>query len=135
MKFTTFEIHGNPKGKDRPRFTRNGHAYTTKSTRDYEQMIKLEYSKQSNEYFEGEVSVIINVGYPIPKSITKKELEDIKNGAKPAKKPDCDNVAKVILDSLNGIAYKDDKQVVALFVRKEYMQNPKTKVCIVEYEH
>ena len=36
------------------------------------------------------------------------------------KKPDADNIAKIILDSLNGLAYKDDSQVSALMVLKDY---------------
>lgn len=31
-----------------------------------------------------------------------------------------DNIAKAILDSLNGLAYKDDSQVTELIVLKEY---------------
>ena len=36
----------------------------------------------------------------------------------PQKKPDADNVAKIILDSLNKIAFDDDSQVVELQVNK-----------------
>ena len=47
-------------------------------------------------------------------------------------KPDTDNIAKSILDSLNGIAYKDDKQVVDLRVRKQYAEVPSVSVWIRE---
>ena len=40
------------------------------------------------------------------------------------KKPDCDNIAKIILDSLNKIAYHDDSQVVDLHVNKRYAEMP-----------
>ena len=43
----------------------------------------------------------------------------------PRRKPDIDNVLKVVLDSLNGIAYKDDAQVVAVHGRKIYGNEPK----------
>lgn len=33
-------------------------------------------------------------------------------------KPDCDNIAKAVLDALNGVAFDDDSQVVTLVVRK-----------------
>ena len=36
----------------------------------------------------------------------------------PTLKPDTDNIAKIICDGLNGIAYKDDKQIVSLTVLK-----------------
>lgn len=36
------------------------------------------------------------------------------------KKPDVDNLAKIVLDSLNKIAYDDDAQVCRLLVEKRY---------------
>jgi len=50
----------------------------------------------------------------------------------PTIKPDTDNIAKSILDSLNGIAYKDDKQVVRLKVDKYYAEIPSVSVEIKE---
>ena len=35
-------------------------------------------------------------------------------------KPDCDNIAKIVLDALNGLAYDDDSQVTELEVHKFY---------------
>ena len=49
----------------------------------------------------------------------------------PQKKPDIDNVVKIIMDALNGAAYKDDKQVVSVFESKFYDDDPKV---IVEVE-
>ncbi|WXL80106.1 RusA family crossover junction endodeoxyribonuclease [Clostridium perfringens] len=42
---------------------------------------------------------------------------------KPRKKPDADNIGKIILDSLNGIAYKDDSQIIELSVIKSYTED------------
>ena len=36
----------------------------------------------------------------------------------PTLKPDADNIAKIVCDGLNGIAYTDDKQIVSLTVLK-----------------
>ena len=41
-------------------------------------------------------------------------------GIKCANHKDLDNIAKTILDALNGVAYKDDKQVQELHVAKKY---------------
>lgn len=38
----------------------------------------------------------------------------------PTVKPDADNIAKSILDSLNNIAFTDDSHVIELSVRKLY---------------
>lgn len=48
----------------------------------------------------------------------------------PAKKPDIDNVVKAVLDALNGVAYRDDTQVVELHVRKSYSEKPRVEVSI-----
>ena len=47
-------------------------------------------------------------------------------------KLDCDNLAKIILDSLNDIAYKDDAQVSRLTVRKLYSERPRVEVTLTE---
>ena len=58
----------------------------------------------------------------------------LENKVFPTTKPDTDNIAKSILDSLNGIAYKDDKQVVDLRVRKQYAEVPSVSVWISEVQ-
>ena len=35
-------------------------------------------------------------------------------------KPDVDNLAKFVLDALNGLYYKDDSQIYDLYVHKQY---------------
>ncbi|HHQ4407925.1 TPA: RusA family crossover junction endodeoxyribonuclease [Clostridium perfringens] len=64
------------------------------------------------------------VYYKIPKSYTKKRVQAIRDGLeKPTKKPDGDNIAKIIFDSLNGISYKDDSQILELRVIKIYTED------------
>ena len=50
----------------------------------------------------------------------------------PTKKPDLDNIAKAILDSLNGIAYKDDSQIVSLLISKKYSDRPRVEIALKE---
>ena len=47
---------------------------------------------------------------------------------KPCKKPDIDNIAKVVLDALNDVAYGDDTQVVSLCMAKKYAESPRVEV-------
>lgn len=71
--------------------------------------------------------------YEIPKSISKKKKQEmLEDKIRPTIKPDTDNIAKSILDSLNGIAYKDDKQVVSLIVEKWYSEESSVSVIIEE---
>jgi Holliday junction resolvase RusA-like endonuclease len=102
-------------GKARPRVTRSGHAYTPKNTVNYENYVKLKYVADGGERREGPIKAVIHVFYEIPQSATKKRRTAILEGLElPTKKPDADNIAKIILDSLNGIAFHDDSQVTSL---------------------
>ena len=69
----------------------------------------------------------------IPQSKSKKQKEKMLAGEiKPAVKPDVDNVAKSILDALNGIIYLDDKQIIKLDIKKIYAETSWTEVKIKE---
>jgi Holliday junction resolvase RusA-like endonuclease len=124
-----FFVKGKPQGKARPRFTRQGHTYTPSNTKAYETMIKTaflqNFSKNGFQFpiFEGinGVAVDIVAYFEIPKSWSKKKrAAAIEGRLRPTVKPDTDNIAKIVLDSLNGLAYDDDKQVVQCFVSKWY---------------
>ena len=115
-------VEGTIRGKQRPRFnTKTGRAFTSNQTINYENWIKQCYIEQSNKLLQGAIRARIEIYYSVPKSYSKRKIEAIKYGIDyPMKKPDCDNVAKIVLDSLNKIAYDDDKQVVELTVLKRW---------------
>ena len=93
-------IPGRPVPKGRPRFGRNGQVYTPKKTREYEELVGW-YAKQCmTEPLEGNVMLHI-------KTYVKNNVS-----------PDLDNIAKAIMDGLNGVAYKDDRQVMCLTVQR-----------------
>lgn len=115
-------VEGAIKGKARPRVF-NGHAVTPKDTVTYENWVKLCYQQQCGKQFIGEVKAIINVYHKVPKSYSKKRIQAIREGKElPQKKPDIDNIVKIVLDSLNKIAYDDDSQVVELEVKKRWTE-------------
>lgn len=61
------------------------------------------------------------LGHVINKSMPKKQKVLIENNELfPTVKPDADNVSKIILDALNGVAYYDDNQVTDLAIYKQY---------------
>lgn len=122
MKFT---IPGEPTGKGRPRVTKHG-TYTPAKTVQYENLVKLCYK---GLYHEGPVAMEVKAFYKIPKSASKKKKELMERcELLPTKKPDCDNVLKIIADALNGIAYKDDSQIVMAIVKKQYAEKPRVEV-------
>ena len=115
-------VDGKVKGKARPRVYK-GHAFTPKETVNYENWVKVNYREQDNRYLKGSIRADIIAYYKIPKSYSKKRVQAIKQGLDyPCKKPDVDNVAKIVLDSLNGIAFDDDSQVIELVVMKRWTE-------------
>ena len=131
----TFEIVGEPQGKGRPRFSTRGgfvKTYTPEKTASYENFVKVCYlNKYKGQKLDGDIIAEITAYFSIPKSFSKKKRsEAIEGKIKPTKKPDTDNIAKTILDSLNEIAFDDDKQVVALLVKKIYGEEAKVVVTL-----
>lgn len=131
-------IPGKVKGKQRPKFNRySGKVYTPQQTINYENWVKTCFLEQYGEIklLEKPLKVIINSYYEMPKSVSKKKkMQMLRNEIVPTVKPDLDNIAKSILDSLNGLAYLDDKQVVYLEVAKLYSDNAYVLVSIEEIE-
>lgn len=132
-------IMGEPKGKARPRFSRQGgriQTYTPDSTTDYEAMVALIYRAAGGKlHSEGSIRISIKAFYRIPGKTSKKRAEDMRSGSVlPTKKPDIDNVVKIIMDGLNGAAYKDDAQVVSIMASKAYSDTPRVEVEIISEE-
>lgn len=129
-------IPGEPCAKGRPRLGKFG-TYTPEKTVNYENFVKQIFviSKQSMILGKSHLKAVIDCYYLIPQSASKKNLQlMLINKLRPTKKPDCDNVAKIILDALNKIAYVDDSQVVELIVYKWYSLEPRVEVEISKIE-
>jgi len=126
-------IAGEPKGKARPRFSRTGavvRTYTPDSTTDYEQLVRSVYRASGGTYHEnGYIRLAVRAYFAVPKSATKKRRAQMLCAQlMPAKKPDIDNIVKIIMDGLNGVAYKDDAQVVSIMASKAYSDTPRVEM-------
>ena len=135
MKQIIFTIKGEPRGKGRPRFTKTGRVYTPSETIQYEHLVALSYRNSARGYkFTSPVRVTIKAFQKPPKK-SKKVVEDMLNGRiLPTKKPDLDNIAKIILDGLNKIAWEDDTQVIEMMVVKRYAEEPLVAVIVEEID-
>lgn len=119
-------------------------AYTPARTVYFENLCRYEFYQAAGEayqrpdsalYFEAYAPLRVEVTayYMVPASCTRKRRADMLSGKlRPLKKPDADNVAKAVLDALNGVAYKDDAQVVELLVTKQWSEINLTTVRIEE---
>ena len=110
----------NPVPASRPRVSRWSTYYPKKYTKFKKDMEALT-SELETTPSEKLVSVELEFGIMIPKSWSKKKREEL-NNTYCSNNSDIDNYIKAILDSLNGIVYIDDKQVVELFAKKIYSE-------------
>lgn len=143
-KEARFIVLGEPKPKGRPRFSvrrrRNKKSFvsvwTPVETMAYEEAVRTEYKRQcGGVFFEKGVPVTMEVTayYQIPKSASKKKAGMMREGAiRPTKRPDSTNVLKAIEDSINGVAYHDDSQIVDSTISRFYSETPRVEVVIKE---
>lgn len=135
--------YGKPFGKQRPRVVRirkgarkgASRAFTPEKTANYESYIKTlyrqKYGRHTSFKEDDELHLDIKAYYEIAKSTPKYLKEMMITGVvKPTKKPDVDNIIKIIADSLNEVAYKDDKQIVACSCQKFYASEPRVEIVI-----
>ncbi|MDE2097999.1 MAG: RusA family crossover junction endodeoxyribonuclease [Patescibacteria group bacterium] len=96
-------IPGQPVPKGRPRVLRNGHTYTPRKTAEAEQTLRME--------------IRVQAGRPLQPSLAAVEIEaDFYLRGFP--RVDVDNLGKLVMDALNGMAFRDDAQVWATRFRK-----------------
>lgn len=148
MKYK-FTIPGKPRGKQRPRATRrHKQFYTPLPTKQYEAMVRF-ISLEHAKMLTGPLRVDIIAYFPIPKSYSKARRKRCLLAEEvPTKKPDKDNIEKIILDGLNPLYkinkfthhremwtpgfYKDDSQVIAGETKKLYGEPTRVEVIITE---
>lgn len=114
---TCFTVYGKVRGQGRPRFTTRGkftRAYKPKKDVDYESLVAKCYREAGGTLHTGAVEVHITAFRALPQSRPRKVSHEPDTF-----KPDVDNICKIVLDGLNGIAYLDDSQVVYLTARKQ----------------
>ena len=132
----TITIPGEPVSKGRPRMTKRGHTYTPKRTVDYERMVQtLFHAGYGSPKLEGPILLQLDLYFQIPKSRSKAVRKRMQQGLdRPCKRPDIDNCMKSVSDALNGIAYKDDSQIVAAVIQKFWSNEPRAVVTIEELD-
>lgn len=122
-------------GKQRPRVTKAGHAYTPKRTKDVEQAIAEAYRDACIRRY----GRVLAAGPHVPVEVTVATERPLPKG-RPNRvesepdtyKPDWDNIGK-LTDGLNGVAWADDAQVTAARVEKRPRRRgilPKTIITV-----
>lgn len=115
----TLTIPGRPTGKGRPRFVRaTGRTYTPSATLSAEQRIQAAAFAALLTRLDGPVRLTVIAFNEIPPSWSRKRAAEARTEVHDQRKPDIDNLVKLVMDALNGIAWADDKQVVELLAAK-----------------
>lgn len=125
-----FTVDGTAVPKQRPRIS-GRQAYTPKKTRDYEERVREAFRSSYHGFLpvypkDVPVKACIEIIQAIPKSWSnKKHLKAERGEIVPTSRSgDLDNIAKSILDALNGYVYLDDCQVTTLMITKRYGADP-----------
>jgi len=125
-----FTVKGVPVAKGRPKFSTRGgfaRAYTPKKTREAEEdFLEQALHSKPAEPILGAVMLKVDFHYVKPKSRKKFHFWTTK--------PDLDNLVKLVKDSLNGVFWKDDSQIINISARKVYGSSNKTEVMIEELD-
>ena len=125
MKLT---IQGEPVAKARPRVCKWG-TYTPEKTVNYETLVKEMFMISKQTLIDGQLKFTVNAYFSIPKSTSQKKRALMISGkTRPVKRPDWDNVGKIISDALNKIAYNDDSSIVSAHIEKWYAEIPKVEI-------
>lgn len=117
MKSVSYFVHGRPIGQARARATNKGgfariHSDPESGSARQEHIAAFNAATRGviSAPHEGPVTCEITLFHQVPQKWW--------SGKNCTRKPDVDNVAKLVLDALNAVAYRDDSQVNDLVVSK-----------------
>ena len=134
-----FEVPMKPVAKERPRSRPDGRPWTPKGTIVGEQTIATIWAANGRPRLEdGPITLVVENVYERPRShFTKSgELRQGKAEAIPGPVTDWDNLGKLACDSLNGLAWSDDRLIVdGRSVKRWAEEGEHAKVVIGAWAH
>jgi len=131
-------VLGDPKAQGRPRACASGkHARMYERKEDTQNKRTLEVVARTDapdELLGGPLRVDIKFFFPRPKGHygTGRNSGQLKDWAPTwhVSRPDRDNLDKLVLDALTGVFWRDDNQVCAGEITKQYSDRPRTEIGI-----
>ncbi len=109
----------------RPRFYR-GIAYDPPKSRQFKKDLALIVNSLVKSAFSGEVKVKLDIF---------RQASKFKKGVMSKRYGDIDNLAKAVLDALNGVCWQDDSQISDLHVTKNLADTPHIDIAIEEIKN
>jgi Holliday junction resolvase RusA-like endonuclease len=115
-------VFGLPVAQGRPRAYKTPagqvRVFDPANARDWKRTVQAQVLTQKPPApVEGPLAVALQFFLPRPPSLPKRERF-------PAKRPDAENLAKAVLDAMQGVVYRDDGQIVRLSIAKDYGPAP-----------
>jgi Holliday junction resolvase RusA-like endonuclease len=109
-----FSINARPQPKERPYLIHGNKRRTPDRTVNFEMLVRCEFRAQHpfHELLTGPVGIFVDIQFRRPKTV-KKDYWHTGPG-------DADNIIKAISDGLNGVAWKDDRQIAYLHGEKHW---------------
>ena len=153
LQYYTYKLvlYEDPEGAKRPRFrlvNRKNymnmaiqardfvHVYSPNAADDHRFMHRLVDQEliQLNGLISTPMQVSINTFSRTPSYFNQADTILAEIGLhRPMQKPDVDNIAKSILDAMNGFVFKDDNQVSKISVEKRFALEEKAVITVEEY--
>lgn len=128
-----FYVEGKVVPKQSFRFSYRG-GYVSNEVRQYACKVRNSFESEYPNWRvddKNPFKMEIDIFFKIPKGKSKTfKMRCLADEIRPLKRPDIDNCGKNILDSLNGILYADDKQIIELTIRKHYAESDYVKISV-----
>lgn len=127
------KVDGKAVGKARPRFnTKTGRTYTEGKTKMAERRIQAMWAAEGRPRLpHGPIVFTVEMAVERPRNHYKVNGELSAAGLRakwPVRKPDLDNALKTFADALNGLAYRDDMDIVHAWIVRRWCRRD-------EHEH
>lgn len=130
-----FEIHGVPVPQQQTRFLKKSGIMYDPSKKDRRHIEWQARPYAPKDPLLGPILLELSFYFPVLASVSKVMRRQMLNHIiHHTKKPDADNCAYLVTNSLKGIFYRDDSQIIDLIIHKRYGEIPRTVVRVMEIE-
>lgn len=134
----TVILLGEPVPFARTRINKTGHLFTPAKQRNAAAALKIEAqhamlrANYGRAVFDEPLRMDVVAEFPVPASWSKrKQVAALAGETRPTRRPDIDNIYKLIADACNGVIFRDDALIVEASLAKRYGAQPKVIITVM----